>query len=189
MHTFLSSNYSSTMCYFPRFWGCIFCPTIHSVRSPLGSTHRSHTGSGTEMKGWEDETSTVSMEICKRFNYGLNGKYSNIQDIQTSLGDGPWDAMGCHGMPAMGCHGMPWDAIVVDSQWFSCHVDPLKQSPSGDRTCCYGGFHVCPIRPMVLCSVEMTDPNLGPMLTGCSLWLLLLHLNKLVRFNDSIWCS
>ena len=100
MHTFLSSNYSSTMCYFPRFWGCIFCPTIHSVRSPLGSTHRSHTGSeGTEMKGWEDETSTVSMEICKRFNYGLNGKYSNIQDIQTSLGDGPWDAMGCHGMP------------------------------------------------------------------------------------------
>ena len=107
MHTFLSSNYSSTMCYFPRFWGCIFCPTIHSVRSPLGSTHRSHTGSeGTEMKGWEDETSTVSMEICKRFNYGLNGKYSNIQDIQTSLGDGPWDAMGCHGMPAMGCHGM-----------------------------------------------------------------------------------
>ena len=112
MHAFLSSNYSSTMCYFPRFWGCIFCPTIHSVRSPLGSTHRSHTGSeGTEMKGWEDETSTVSMEICKRFNYGLNGKYSNIQDIQTLLGDLPWDAMGA-------------DRFFVDSPWFSSHVDP-----------------------------------------------------------------
>ena len=107
---------------------------------------------------------------------------SRISRLSWEMGHGmPWDAMGCH--------GMPWDAIVVDSQWFSCHVDPLKQSPSGDRTCCYGGFHVCPIRPMVLCSVEMTDPNLGPMLTGCSLWLLLLHLNKLVRFNDSIWCS
>ena len=70
------------------------------------------------MKGWEDETSTVSMEICKRFNYGLNGKYSNIQDIQTLLGDEPWDAMGYHGMPwdAMGCHGMPWDA-GMQSLW------------------------------------------------------------------------
>ena len=67
------------------------------------------------MKGWEDETSTVSMEICKRFNYGLNGKYSNIQDIQTFLGDGPWDAMGCHGMPwdAMGCNRCGFSVVFM----------------------------------------------------------------------------